>query len=256
VTTEKPTNQSAGESQWPFNQTPLTSAQKMEMQSEALRKAIRHLLPHLRGGFLVGTSVSASERVWSSYTLTENDADNLMLAVMLPSELAHWTRAVLEGHLDTDGISTSDARGRPKKDGEFLRAMQSSVTELNEFFERWILMGHFVTEFDCLEPVLYAHRPKGEDLVDFLRPAIFAVNHACMAWLGRFGFSADESLMQLVHEHVEDLVDLYPDPEPEDAAEYLRRLLLNDVQFDPEEALRQTKWMPGLGDWPPPAQEG
>lgn len=253
MTTDEPTNQDAPESCDPFNLPPRNQGEMLVMRAEALRKTIRHLLPHLRGAFLVGTSVSASEREWSSFQLTSSDSDNLMLSVMLPSEIARWTRALLTGELELNSICTSMARGGPKgvdDNDEFYRGIQSAITEINEFFERWILVGHFVTEFDCIEPMVYAHRPTGEDLVDFLRPAIFAMNYACATYLKQYGFTQNRSIMEVTHEHVEDLIDLYPDPEPEDAAEYLRRLLLQTEKFDPEEAVDLVKWMPGLGETP------
>lgn len=260
MTTEKPTSQDgAGGSphQDPFSVTPLTPTQMVEMRADALRKTVRHLLPHLRGAFLVGTSVSASRHEWSSFQLTTNDADNLMLAVMVPSAMCHWVRPALLGHVDTGTISAANSRGNPKNDDEMCRAVRSAAAEIHEFFERWILIGHFVTEFDCLEPMVYAHRLAGEDLVDFLRPAIFAMDYACSTFLERFGFKRTKTIMELAHEHVEDIVNLYPDPKPEDAAEYLRRLLLDQTPLDPEELISKTKWLPGLGDIPtPPTQEG
>jgi hypothetical protein len=199
----------------------------------------------------VGTSVSASERDWSSYQLTSNDPDNLMLAVMMPTELANWTRSLLLRTVDTDVISISSLRGPPKHEKEFMRGMQASVEALKDFFERWIMIGHFVTEFDCLEPVIYAHRPAGEDILDFLRPALFASNHACSAFLGNFGFIYERTIMELANTTVEDLVTLYPDPDPEDAEEYLRRLLLDGAPINMEKAAEQTKWLPGFGELPP-----
>jgi hypothetical protein len=225
---------------------PTTNGQELAViRAEALRRTVSHLLPHLHGAFLVGTSVSSYDDVWSSYQLTDSDADCLMLAATLPSSMAQWTRALLLGHLSTDTITTTSTRGEPKAPVELARALRASVTELNEFFERWLLVGHFVTEFDCTEPIVYAHRPMAEDLVDYVRPALFAVNHACNTFLEKFGLKSTISIMELAQRQVDFMV-LYPEPNPEAATDLLTRLMGDGVPLDPLGAYTQARWMPGF----------
>jgi hypothetical protein len=253
---ENPSDDNEGDELWKkLNLLQLPPESVDKMRYEAIGKVVRNLLPHMRGAFLIGTSVSGSDQDWSGFQLTTNENDNLMLATMMPSEMSHWTRASLQGQLETDMVTISSLRGQPKESVAFMRALHSSVAGIKEFFERYILIGHFVTEFDCLEPVVYAHRPEGESLIDFLRQILFAVNYSCSGFLRRYGFTQDRTIMQLAHDHVEDLVDLFPDPASEDAAEYLRRMLLDGVPFELRTAIPHLKWTPGFGDLPPLPQE-
>jgi hypothetical protein len=236
------------QSQSPFNLPPPTSEDVAEWRADALRRAVSHLLPHLHGAFMVGTWVSASDNPWCSYQLTDNDADCLMLASMLPSITCRWAREILLGRLSTDMVTTSNTRGDPKEPYDLSRALRASLAEINEFFERWLLVGHFVTEFDCLEPVIYAHRPEGVDVADYLRSTIFVLNHTCNSYLEKFGLQSTKTIMERAHEHVSDFMELYPAPEPADAASLLRRLLTKGVQFDPVRALPKMQWIPGFGE--------
>jgi hypothetical protein len=204
--------------------TPVPQEQLVLFRSDALGRAVSHLLPYLRGAFLVGTSVSASDDVWCSYQLSNHDSDCLMLATMLPSIACRWAGALLRGELSTDIITVTSQRGDPKDPEGFRRALLASLTELNEFFERWLLVGHFVTEFDCIEPILYAHRPAGEELVDYVRPTLFTLNHMGNAYLSRYGLTNDQSIMERTHNYVADFMNLYPSMTP-DTDTLLQRLL-------------------------------
>lgn len=176
-----------------------------------LSQVADHMQLHTRGLFLIGEPVSASKTHWLGYKLLPNEADSLALAVILPQLIPSWVRNVLQDNIALDYLSCDVSRGNTTDSENFSRATDASVAALSEFFERWVLIGNFVSDLQRTASIVHAHKAESDSTLSFIREAVVAMDGVWANFMALFGYHSELSIMKQTHEVVRDLVQLYPE---------------------------------------------